>query len=92
MKDIADGKWVTIIMAIVTLWALFGDDIRMYFTNKDADDGFYVSFLTCLILFFIELIVNTLVFDDYKFGFFFWLDLIATLSLVWDIPWLIDPF
>jgi len=29
--------------------------------------------------------------DEFKYSFFFWLDIIATLSLILDVPWLIDP-
>jgi len=30
--------------------------------------------------------------DDFKYSFFFWLDFIATFSLVLDVPWLVDIF
>ena len=28
--------------------------------------------------------------EDFKYSFFFWLDIIATLSLIPDIEWIID--
>jgi len=31
-----------------------------------------------------------LVIDDFKYSFFFYLDIIATLSLINDIPWLLN--
>jgi hypothetical protein len=30
------------------------------------------------------------VIDNFKYSFFFYLDIIATLSLINDIPWLLD--
>ena len=32
VRDFIDGKWVTLIMTLVTLWALFGDDVRLVAT------------------------------------------------------------
>ena len=34
--------------------------------------------------------MTSVVNDDYKYSFFFNLDIIATLSLVSDIPWMLD--
>ena len=91
IKNIIDGKVVTISMAIVTLFVLFGDDVRLVATSKEADQGFFVSFMICLVLFVVELIANSIFVEDYKFSFFFWLDVIATISLLPDIPYLRDP-
>lgn len=33
---------------------------------------------------------TTVVIDDFKYSFFFYLDIIATLSLINDIPWLLN--
>lgn len=44
-----------------------------------------------LVLFAVEIVLNSIVLDDFKYSFFFWLDIIATLSLVPDIDWLSDP-
>lgn len=91
IRDILDGTWVTSIMTMVTLWALFGDDIRLLTTQKDADNFFYASFVVMLFLFILDIFFNSLVMDDYKYSFFFWLDVIAAISLVPDIPWIFDP-
>ena len=40
-------------------------------------------------LFTFEILVTSVVNDDYKYSFFFNLDIIATLSLVSDIPWML---
>jgi hypothetical protein len=39
-----------------------------------------------MFLFSIEILINSMVVDGFKYSFFFWLDLIATLSLIPDIP------
>ncbi len=42
------------------------------------------------ILFLIEIFINSMVKEDFKYSFFFWLDIIATLSLIPDIEWIIN--
>jgi len=77
-------------MTIITIFALFGDDMRLWLTAKDADIVFFVGFVISFILFAVELFVNSCVLPEFKYSFFFWLDFIAALSLVPDIPWLLD--
>mmetsp|Transcript_3670 Transcript_3670/g.4918 ORF Transcript_3670/g.4918 Transcript_3670/m.4918 type:complete len:841 (+) Transcript_3670:546-3068(+) len=81
-----DGIPGTIFMTLVTIWALFGDDVRLITTYKEADDGFTVVTILCLIFFAVELSFASLAKAEYFLGFYFWLDLIATLSLLFDIP------
>ena len=38
-----------------------------------------------------EVFFGSIVLEDFKYSFFFYLDIIATLSLVNDIPWLLNP-
>ena len=45
-----------------------------------------------MLCFAVEITAKTVVDEDYKYSFFFWLDIIATITLVIDIPWLWDPF
>ena len=92
MRDFAEGKFVTIIMSIVTIFALVGDDIRLWLTNKDADSTFNSGLLLSFIMFTSEIMLNTVAIDEFKYSFFFWLDIIATLSVLIDIEWITDPF
>lgn len=92
MRDFAEGKFVTVVMSIVTLFALLGDDIRLWLTNKDADSTFNSGLLISFILFTAEIMLNTVAIDEFKYSFFFWLDIIATMSVIIDIPWITDPF
>ena len=41
-------------------------------------------------LFTTEILINSVVAEDFKYSFFFWLDIIATLSLIADISWILD--
>jgi hypothetical protein len=90
MRKIVEGKVVTIVMSIVTIFALVGDDIRLWMTNKEADPYFYFGLIMSMFLFTVEIVLNSIVVDDFKYSFFFWLDIIATLSLIPDIRWVLD--
>ncbi len=55
-----------------------------------ADIYFFSLLLISFILFGIEILTTTIVQEDYKYSFFFYLDIIATLSLINDIPWMLN--
>lgn len=76
-----------IFMTIVTIYALFGDDIRILTSPKSGDEVWWG--LTCVALFFfmLELCLASVAQKDYFLGFYFWLDLVATVSLLTDIGW-----
>ncbi len=77
-------------MTIVTIYALFGDDIRLLIFSKVVDDYFYALSAVSLVLFSIEIILASLAQDHYFLGFYFWLDLVSTISLISDIGWIMD--
>mmetsp|Transcript_19427 Transcript_19427/g.29856 ORF Transcript_19427/g.29856 Transcript_19427/m.29856 type:complete len:167 (+) Transcript_19427:145-645(+) len=90
LRELLEGKVVTTVMTLVTVFALVGDDIRLWVTQKDSDAYFFASLILSFWLFGLELILNTVVVEEFKYSFFFWLDIIATLSLIPDIPWITD--
>jgi hypothetical protein len=92
VREVMDGKIVTVVMTSLTLFALFGDDFRLWFFSYTIDMYFY-SFLTvALVMFLMEIMVNSCVQDEFQYSFFFWLDIIATLSLLPDIQFIVILF
>lgn len=89
-REFVEGRYITIIMSITTVFALFGDDFRLWFTVKEADPYFYAGLCLSFVLFILEIFINSCVVNDFKFSFFWWLDIIATLSLIPDIGWLVE--
>lgn len=55
-------------MAIVTLYALFGDDIRILSVNKDGDDAFFVLTIICMVCFSLEIAFTSIAKPDYIFN------------------------
>ena len=76
------------IMTVLTIYALFADDIRQLIGNKDVDTGFYIMASVCLAMFSLEIFLSCLAKPGYFLGFFFWLDVISTASLIFDIGWI----
>ena len=75
-------------MATLTIYALFGDDIRLAATAQPADDVFFSLSTICLSFFLLELFLASIVKSKYRFSFYFYLDLISCISMVTDIGWL----
>ncbi|OMJ79003.1 hypothetical protein SteCoe_21086 [Stentor coeruleus] len=84
---IIDHWLFTAWMTLLTIYALFGDDVRVAAFSKDADDGFNTITTICLFFFTLEILLSSLCKKDYWLGFFFWLDLVSTISLITDIGW-----
>ena len=87
------------LMMIMTFFVLFADDIRLLTAPKSVDHGFQVVNSVCLFFFIFELVLTTwaktripkcypLEIKGYLFSFFFFLDLIAILSMLPDINWI----
>ena len=87
--DILDGAVFSSLMTIITLYALFGDDIRVLVTDIDGDPTFWVLNIIALWAFSVEIMAASLAKPDYFNGFFFWLDFISTESLLLDIGWVV---
>lgn len=106
---IFESNYFVGLMSILTIWALFNDDIRLAGTFKNADLGFDVVISITFFLFLFEIFASSF----YKgqtylyipaweplpnenilqtwarrlmFGsFYFWLDWIATLTLIFEV-------
>ncbi|KAG7393175.1 hypothetical protein PHYBOEH_006173 [Phytophthora boehmeriae] len=85
---VLDSKWFTISMLVVTVYALFGDDIRLSLFSCSADSAFYALATVCLVLFSFEFLAQCYAKPNYIFSFYFMLDLIATFAVLPDIGWI----
>ncbi|OMJ84319.1 hypothetical protein SteCoe_14605 [Stentor coeruleus] len=88
---ILDSNILLVFMLIVTFYALFSDDIRISQFSKSQDDGFFALSCCALSFFSIEMIMSFIFKGEYRWSFYYWLDLIATLSIIPDIDWAWNP-
>jgi len=82
-KELENNAWQTL-MLVITVFALFGEDFRLCFMPKDVDVTFIITTAVVFSLFIVELVVTSLVRPGYIGRFFFWLDLLAAISLMPD--------
>lgn len=78
------------VMVIITLFVLFGDDIRLVGLKKKSDDIFFGISTFALCFFMMEILLSSIAIPRYFNGFYFWLDLISTVSIIFDIGWVWD--
>lgn len=91
------------VMIVVTIYVLFGNELRLLAFDKSADTGFEVLSTISLALFIFELVLNVFAksemlrsrgstlgveFRGYVRSLFFALDLLAVLSMFPDIRWI----
>ena len=64
--------------------------MRLSSTSKSADTYFTVFLMISFALFSCEIFASSISIDDYKYSFYFYLDIIATLSIISDVDVLLD--
>merc|ERR1712098_892028 len=80
------------VMMTATFYALFGLDLVAWFQiPSDYDLIIDIVSAIALILFFLEFGLKTYAEAGYTWSFFFWLDFIAAVSLIPDVPWIWLP-
>lgn len=84
-----ENNWIyTIISTSFTIFSLFSDDLRTIVASVTTDYIFW--YFTCIIFsfFMMEIVLGSLFQKNYFCGFYFWLDLVSTLTMLLDIGWI----
>jgi class 3 adenylate cyclase len=77
------GGWAyNVPMLVGTIFGLFSEDIRVAAVPVKADTAWDVLTFLCFLLFSVDLVLSSLSTKKYFLRLFFWLDLLALLSLV----------
>ncbi len=77
-----------LLLNICTFYALFGDNLRILFFNTHADIYFNVLVILILLLFIFEVVMYLHTEKTYLLGFYFFLDIISTFFLIFDLTWI----
>jgi hypothetical protein len=86
-----DAKTSTqLLLMFLTIYALFGDDLRLLLLPKSGDALCSMIVFAIFLVFSLEWAAQCMFKPDYTYSLFFWLDLLATASLVTDIIFLSD--
>lgn len=90
LSKFLDHTAVVVYMTLITIYALYFDDIRILFFPKTADDIFNAITLLVMICFTLEIFIASYAKPDYMFTFFFYLDIVSTISMIPDCGWIWD--
>lgn len=74
-----------LLLLVITFYSLFFDDYQQLICGKQLDSYFDVFSITIMSIFAIELVVSSLFIKGYFNSYFFYLDLISTLSIIVDL-------
>jgi len=90
MENLLESTWFIILMTILTIYAMFATDIQAAFVKPNAD--WIYDIIDCILfaIFSIEIIIASISKKNYLFTFFFWLDVISTLSLLQDMSFTLE--
>lgn len=88
---VLDSTPWAVLTTLLTVYVLFAPDVRLAATTADADAGFVTMTVLSFVLFAAELKAQAAARPGFKYSFFFWLDALATISLVVDMPFIMDP-
>jgi hypothetical protein len=91
IKKTVDSNSFIIFMTLLTLIALFCNDIQTAWLPVYVDDAFDILQTLLLFFFSLEILLTCIANREYINSFFFWLDVIATVSLIQDISFIFDP-
>ena len=87
-----DSSRTTIVITIITVLVLFGDDFRIWLLPRSYDMGVDCVLLTCFLMFLLELILSCIGKPEYPWSFFFWLDIISLISMIFDVYFIVELF
>lgn len=72
----------------MSLYSLYSDDIRTATTDASADMAFDIVHISLIAIFLVEITFNWLTDMDYRWSFYFYLDVISSLSMLLDVSML----
>lgn len=83
-----------IVSTSIMIYTLFSDDLRYLLFPASADEAFSILTLICMSYYLFEIVafsifeVNLCLFQkDYFLKYYFWLDLLSTLTMAFDLMW-----
>lgn len=82
-----NGGVYAIFSTLIMLYSLFSDDIRQICFDQSADLTFSILTLICMVYYGFEIVVFSIFQKDYFLKYYFWLDLMSTFTMAFDLIW-----
>ena len=85
---VAANVWFQTFTTLITIYALFGDDLKTAEFDKTTDGAFDILVFSATAIFAIEICINSLGRAGYFNSFYFWLDIVSTATLALDVSFI----
>ena len=85
-EAMSHNNWVAVTFAIITIWVLISDDLRLACMPPSADTPMAMMAMVFMAAFILEIVMYCFGTRHYFWSFFFWLDVLATATMILDIP------
>ena len=72
-------------MMVMTVFVLFGDNIKLMACEPGYDSGFDICNSICFFFFIYELLASSWIKRDYIGTLFWWLDIVSIVSMIFDV-------
>ena len=87
---ILESNYFKCYSTLLTIFALYLDDIKKLTTNQSYDKLFDIISVIIISLFLVEVILDFLVDEQYGCGLLFWIDIIGIITMILDISSISD--
>lgn len=91
LEKIVDSNFFVIFFMILTVFIMFITDIQNGWLPASSDNAIDYLQTIILLLFTLEIVVTCFAKEGYVNSFFFWLDVVSTISIIQDIGFMFDP-
>lgn len=85
LENLIEGKGFQTVVTLFTLYALFAADLKYLISTKDSDDIWDSFTIFSLCIFSFEICCSIFYKKNYLLSFFFWLDVLSTITLIFDL-------
>lgn len=85
IREVMSSPVYIVLVMLTSVWAIVSHDVRVLWASPDADEGFLVVTWILMGLFLAEVTAYSVLVRGYFLSFFFWLDVLATVSLLPDV-------
>jgi len=75
-------------ITLITIYALFIDDVRVIVFPMSNDFYVYASIIFIMAVYIIDIVISSIAKTEYIFSFFFWMDIVCFISLIPDCGWI----
>ena len=75
---------------IITIQSLFSDDLKLWLLPSMVDNLYNILVMLNILMFIFEVSVNSVGKKEYFLSFYFFTDIIATITLFFDFGWIFE--